>query len=64
MMERLRHLSWDMFETDLPRLARFDTRKQLAYVISDKFDEVSKLLLKDLGAWCHVNQCQRDVHWR
>ena len=48
-LERLRHLTWDTFETELPRLARFDTRKQLAYVISDKIDEVSKLLMKDLG---------------
>jgi len=46
---RLRHISWDVFETDLPRMARFDTRKQLAYVISDKIELVSKALLKALG---------------
>ena len=48
-LDRLRHLTWETFETDLPRLARFDTRKQLAYVISDKIEEVGKSLLKDLG---------------
>ena len=48
-LQRLRQLTWETFETDLPRLARFDTRKQLAYVISDQIEAVSKLLLKELG---------------
>lgn len=48
-VQRVRHLTWETFETDLPRLARFDTRKQLAYIISDKIDEVSKVLMKELG---------------
>ncbi|WP_420643649.1 DUF2270 domain-containing protein [Candidatus Leptofilum sp.] len=46
---RLRHITWDTFETELPRLARFDTRKQLAYIISDKMDVVSQVLMKELG---------------
>ncbi|MBK7896411.1 MAG: DUF2270 domain-containing protein [Candidatus Promineifilaceae bacterium] len=48
-LSRLRHLTWDTFETDIPRMARFDSRKQLAYIISDKIEEVSQLLLKELG---------------
>ena len=48
-LQRLRHITWDTFETDIPRLARFDTRKQLAYVISDKIEEVGQLLMKELG---------------
>lgn len=48
-VERARRLAWETFETDLPRLARFDTRKQLAYIISDKIEEVSKALMKELG---------------
>ena len=48
-IHRLRHVTWDAFETELPRLARFDTRKQLAYIVSDQIEAVSKLLLKELG---------------
>ncbi|MEZ4590721.1 MAG: DUF2270 domain-containing protein [Chloroflexota bacterium] len=48
-LSRLRHLTWDTFETDIPRMARFDSRKQLAYIISDKIEEVGQLLLKELG---------------
>jgi uncharacterized membrane protein len=48
-LQRMRHVTWDVFETDLPRMARFDTRKQLAYVISDKIEAVSQVLLKELG---------------
>lgn len=48
-VQRVRHLVWETFETDLPRIARFDTRKQLAYIISDNIDQVSKVLLKELG---------------
>lgn len=48
-LQRLRRLTWDTFETDIPRLARFDTRKQLAYIISDKIEAVSELLMKELG---------------
>lgn len=49
IFERLRHLAWDTFETDIPRLVRFDTRKQMAYIISDNIQEVSEALLKELG---------------
>ena len=49
LLHKFRRLTWDTFETDLPRLARFDTRKQLAYIISDKIEEVSKLLMQELG---------------
>ncbi|HEX6383666.1 MAG TPA: YitT family protein, partial [Anaerolineae bacterium] len=48
-VERLRHAAWEAFETDLPRLTRLDTRKQLAYVISDEVEAVSKALLTELG---------------
>ncbi len=49
LLQRLRQVTWDTFETDVPRLVRFDTRKQLAYVISDQIEPISKLLLKELG---------------
>lgn len=48
-LQRLRRITWETFETDIPRFVRFDTRKQLAYVISDQIEAVSKLLLKELG---------------
>ena len=48
-VHRLRRIVWDTFETDIPRLVRFDTREQLAYIVSDQIDAVSKLLLKELG---------------
>lgn len=49
ILHRLRRITWDTFETDIPRLVRFDTRKQLAYVISDQIETVSASLLKELG---------------
>lgn len=49
ILTRLRHLTWDTFETDVPRLARFDTRKQLAYIISDNIEAVGKSLMTELG---------------
>lgn len=48
-LRRMRHISWDIFETDIPRLTRLDSRKQLAYIITDHVDNVSKRLLKELG---------------
>lgn len=48
-LQRIRHITWDTFETEIPRLARFDTRKQLAYIISDNINEVSAVLMKELG---------------
>lgn len=49
IVRRLRRVAWDTFETDIPRLARFDSRKQLAYIISDNIDAVGKLLMEKLG---------------
>jgi uncharacterized membrane protein len=48
-LQRIRRLAWDTFETDIPRMARFDKRKQLAYIISDKIEAVSQLLMQELG---------------
>lgn len=48
-IERIRHAIWEAFETDLPRLARIDTRKQLAYIISDEVEAISKALITELG---------------
>ena len=48
-IERIRHAVWEAFETDLPRLTRLDTRKQLAYIISDEVEAVSKALITTLG---------------
>lgn len=47
-IERLRHAVWEAFETDLPRLTRLDRRKQLAYIISDEVEAVSKALITSL----------------
>lgn len=49
LLQRVRQISWEAFETDIPRFVRFDTRKQLAYIVSDQIEAVSKLLLKELG---------------
>lgn len=38
----------EALETDLPRLSRFDTRKQMAYVISDEVEQIGKALLEEL----------------
>ncbi len=48
-LHRVRQIVWETFETDIPRFARLDSRKQLAYIISDQIEAVSKLLLKELG---------------
>jgi uncharacterized membrane protein len=47
-IERLRMIAWEVLETDLPRLTRLDTRKQLAYIISDEVQKVGEALLSEL----------------
>lgn len=48
MAERFRRASMEALEIDLPRFARMEAKKELAYVITDKVDEVSKVLMTDL----------------
>lgn len=45
---RLRVALTEIVETDLPRVHIFDTRKQMAFIISDKAEEIGRLLLSDL----------------
>ncbi|MEW5986821.1 MAG: DUF2270 domain-containing protein [Chloroflexota bacterium] len=48
--QRLRHGVWEAFEVELhvPHLPRLDTRKQLAYIISDAVEQIGRVILKDL----------------
>lgn len=48
---RLRQISWDVLETDipLPPLPKLQKRKQLVYVISDEVEAVGKALMEQLG---------------
>lgn len=51
LWQRLRRASWEILEVDIrvPQLPGFgEQRKQLAYVISDEVDAISKVLMKDL----------------
>lgn len=45
---RLRAATNEVFETEMPRIPHLDTRKQLAYVISDQAEEIGKKLMTDL----------------
>lgn len=51
-MRRLRTLSWDIFEMDLPGvpfIPHVGDSKQLAYIISDNAEEVSKAVIEEIG---------------
>lgn len=51
-MRRLRTLSWDIFEIDLaqvPFIPHVGDSKQLAYIISDHSDEVSRAVIDEIG---------------
>lgn len=48
VVERLRHATWEALEIELPRLTSLDSRKQLAYIISDEVETISEALLEDL----------------
>ncbi|MDX1418263.1 MAG: DUF2270 domain-containing protein [Candidatus Promineifilaceae bacterium] len=39
----------EALEIELPRLSRLDSRKQMAYVISDEVEQIGKALLNELG---------------
>lgn len=48
----LRSLSWEVLEIDLPQLAKIPQRgdaKQMAYIVTDNADAVSKALIEKLG---------------
>lgn len=47
VIERIRLAGSEVFETELPRIPRFDTRKQLAYVISDKPEAVGRRVMQE-----------------
>lgn len=44
----LRHVSREILETDLPHLPSFDTRKQMAFIISDSAESIGQALLTKL----------------
>lgn len=51
-MRRLRTLSWDIFEMELPNIPiipHVGDSKQLAYIISDRAEEVSRAVIEELG---------------
>jgi uncharacterized membrane protein len=47
---RFRQATWEALEVELhlPRIPRFDTRKQLVYIISDEVETIGKALLSEL----------------
>lgn len=49
LVRRLRTLSWDVFEMDLPSIAHVGDSKQLAYIVSDHEEEVSRAVMDKLG---------------
>ena len=49
LMHRLRTLSWDVFEMDLPSITHVGESKQLAYIVSDQEEEVSHAVMRELG---------------
>lgn len=52
IIHRLRTLSWDIFEIDLPHIPfipQVGESKQLAYIISDHGDEVSRAVINEIG---------------
>lgn len=48
IMHMFRLATAEALETDLPRLVRTDTRKQLVYIISDSVEAIGHALLEDL----------------
>lgn len=52
MVRRLRTLSWDIFEIDLPNvpfIPHVGDSKQLAYIISDNAEDVSRAVINEIG---------------
>ncbi len=48
LTELMRRASSEALETELPRINRFDRRKQMAYIISDHTEAIGKALMKEL----------------
>ncbi|MCA9970853.1 MAG: DUF2270 domain-containing protein [Anaerolineales bacterium] len=48
LRHRLRLLTWDMLEIELPRPSAFDTRGQLVYIVSDEVEAIGTALLSEL----------------
>jgi uncharacterized membrane protein len=46
---RLRALSWEVFEMDLPAITHMVDSKQLAYIVSDHEEKVSRSVIDELG---------------
>lgn len=46
--QRLRQLTWETMDVDLPRWPPAEERKQLAYIISDQVEPVSQALMAEL----------------
>jgi uncharacterized membrane protein len=52
MGQRVRHAFWEIFEMDVPLLSRLPhlpESKQLAYIITDKEEAVSRAVIEELG---------------
>ncbi len=52
LMRRIRTLSWDIFEIELPHIPlipQVGDSKQLAYIISDYADDVGRAVIEELG---------------
>lgn len=50
---RLRSMLWEVFEMELPHLPRMphraDSRKQMAYIVTDEAEAVSRAVMEELG---------------
>jgi hypothetical protein len=47
-LQRVRHATWEVVETDLSLWPRLDSRKQLAYIITDETEKMGQMLLHEL----------------
>jgi uncharacterized membrane protein len=48
LLNRFQQATWEVLETDIPILTRFDPRKQLVYIITDNFEVVGGALIGEL----------------
>jgi hypothetical protein len=48
LTDLLRRATAEALETELPRIPRFDRRKQMAYIISDHTEPIGRALMKEL----------------
>jgi len=48
LFNRFQQATWEVLETDIPILTRFDPRKQMVYIITDNFETVGEALIGEL----------------